>query len=140
VAFGAVAQVQGSFEAFGGDAYVSWPIGPDAVTAEVDYLHYSGWGKFFGAVPEQDTIFADAGYFFGAIQLEPFARYEVLNYSAAVNNAKQQSRIGGGLNYYVMGNNFKITPYYERVMPKVQPTTAQIKDYNRFVCQIQTAL
>jgi len=144
VAIGGVFQSQGSFEAFGGDAYVSWPIGPDAVTAEADYLHYSGWGKFFGSVPTQDTLWMDAGYFFGAIQLEPFARYEFLNYANASTNAelkaKEASRVGGGFNYYVMGQNFKITPYYERVMPKVMPTTAQIKDYNRFVCQIQTSL
>jgi hypothetical protein len=140
VAIAAVADVQGSYEGFGGDAYVSWPIGPDAITAEVDYLHYSGWGKFYSAVPEQDTIFADAGYFFGAIQLEPFARFEVLNFSSPSNNAKQQKRFGGGFNYYVMGQNFKITPYYERVKPEVQPTTAKIKDFNRFVVQIQTSL
>jgi hypothetical protein len=140
VAIAGVYQVQGSFEAFGGDAFVSWPIGPDAITAEVDYLHYSGWGKFYESVPEQDTIWTDAGYLFGAIQLEPFARYEILNYNAASNMGKEQTRVGGGLNYYVMGQNFKITPYYEHIMPKVQPTTAQIKNYNRFVVQIQTSL
>jgi len=139
-AIAAVGQVQGSFEAFGGDAYVSWPIGPDAITAEADYMHYSGWGKFYSAVPTEYTIWADAGYFFGAIQLEPFARYEVLRYAAAVNHVKEQDRFGGGFNYYVMGQNFKITPYYERVMPKVEPTTAKIKDFNRFVVQIQTSL
>src|SRR5262249_47191509 len=124
VAIAGVAQVQGSFEAFGGDAYVSWPIGPDAITAEVDYMHFVGWGKFYGTLPEQDTIFTDAGYFFGAIQLEPFVRFELLNFSDPANKAKQQKRFGGGLNYYVMGNNFKITPYYERVKPEVQPATA----------------
>jgi hypothetical protein len=140
VAIAGVAQVQGSFEAFGGDAYVSWPIGPDAITAEVDYLHYSGWGKFYNAVPEQDTIYTDAGYFFGAIQLEPFARFEILNFSSPSNNAKEQKRVGGGFNYYVMGQNFKITPYYEHVMPEVQPTTAKIKNFNRFVVQFQASL
>ena len=140
VAIAGVAQVQGSFEGFGGDAYVSWPIGPDAITAEGDYMHYSGWGKFYSAVPQQETLFMDAGYFFSAFQIEPFARYEFLNYAAPVNKVKEQSRVGGGLNYYAMGQNFKITPYYERVMPKVEPTTAKIKDFNRFVVQIQTSL
>jgi hypothetical protein len=140
VAIAGVAQVQGSFEAFGGDAYVSWPIGPDAITAEVDYLHYSGWGKFYSSVPEQYTVWGDAGYFFGAIQLEPFVRYEILRYASASNNVKEASRVGGGFNYYVMGQNFKIVPYYERIMPKVQPTTAKIKDSNRFVVEIQVSL
>jgi Phosphate-selective porin O and P len=140
VAIAAVADVQGSYEGFGGDAYVSWPIGPDAITAEVDYLHYSGWGKVYGAIPQQYTVYGDAGYFIGAFQLEPFVRYEVLTFAAPINKAKEQSRVGGGFNYYVMGQNFKITPYYERVMPKVEPLTAKIKDFNRFVVQIQTSL
>jgi hypothetical protein len=139
-AIAGVYQVQGSFEAFGGDGFVSWPIGPDSITAEVDYLHYSGWGKFYNSVPEQDTFFGNAGYFFGAIQLEPFVRYEVLNYNAAVNKAKEIHRLGGGFNYYAMGQNFKISPMYEREMPVVQPTTAKMKDFNRFLVQIQTSL
>ena len=81
-----------------------------------------------------------AGYLFWNDRLEPFARYEFLNYAAPVNKVKEQKRFGGGFNYYVMAQNFKITPYYERVMPQVQPTTAKIKDFNRFVVQIQTSL
>jgi len=53
------------------------------------------------------------------------------------NLAKEQTRYGGGLNYYVYGQNFKMTAYYERIVPKVMPTTAQIKDLNRFVVQWQ---
>ena len=39
-----------------------------------------------------------------------------------------------------MWNNFKIIPYFERVMPKVKPATAQIKDFNHFLVNIQTSL
>ena len=62
------------------------------------------------------------------------------SFAAASNQGKEQSRVGGGLNYYVMGQLFKITPYYERVMPKIMPTTATIKDFNRFVVQFQASL
>jgi hypothetical protein len=37
----------------------------------------------------------------------------------------------------VFGQNFKIVGYYERIMPKVQPATALIKDFNRFVMEWQ---
>ena len=141
VAIGTVAETQGSYEGFGGDVFVDWPVGPDAITFEADYMHYSGWGKFYSAsIPEQETFWTNAGWYFGALSLQPFVRYEFLNYAAAANNAKQQERVGGGANFYVMGQNFKITPYYERIFPKVQPTTAKQKDANRFVVQFQAYL
>lgn len=141
VAVGAVAETQGSYEGFGGDVFVDLPVGSDALTFETDYMHYSGWGKFYAAtIPEQETLWMDAGWYFGAWNLQPFARYEFLHYGAAANAAKEQQRVGGGFNYYVMGQNFKITPYYERIIPKVQPTTAKQKDANRFVVQFQTYL
>jgi hypothetical protein len=108
------------------------------VTFEADYLHYSGWGKFYSAsIPEQESLFVNAGWYFGAIKLQPFARYEILRYAAAANKAGDQTRWGGGFNYYVMGQNLKITPYYERNIPKVQPATARQKDSNRFAVQLQ---
>jgi hypothetical protein len=141
VAIGAVAETQGSYEGFGGDVFVDWPVGPDAVTFEADYMHYSGWGKFYSAsIPEQETLWTNAGWYFGGLSLQPFVRYEFLNYAAAANTAKEQARVGGGFNYYVMGQNFKITPYYERILPKVQPSTAKQKDANRFVVQFQAYL
>jgi hypothetical protein len=141
VAVGAVAETQGSYEGFGGDVFVDWPVGPDAVTYEADYMHYSGWGKFYSAsIPEQQTLWMDAGWYFGARQLQPFARYEFLHYGAAASASKEQERFGGGFNYYVMGQNFKVTPYYERIIPKVQPGTARQKDANRFVVQFQAYL
>jgi hypothetical protein len=141
VAVGAVADTQGSYEGFGGDVFVDWPVGPDALTYEADYIHYSGWGKFYSAsIPEQETLWMNAGWYFGALQLQPFARYEFLHYGDAANASKAQERFGGGFNYYVMGQNFKITPYYERILPKVQPPTAKQKDANRFVIQFQAFL
>ena len=60
-----------------------------------------------------------------------------LTYAQPATIGKEQSRIGGGANYYVLGFNFKITGYYQRIINKVQPTTAAIKDLNRFVLQLQ---
>jgi hypothetical protein len=141
IAVGAVAETQGSYEGFGGDVFVDWPVGPDALTFEADYMHYSGWGKFYAAsIPEQETLWMDAGWYFGALQLQPFVRYEFLHYGTAANASKELERIGGGANFYVMGQNFKITPYYERILPKVQAGTAKLKDANRFVVQFQAYL
>lgn len=137
-------QAQGDFKAYGGDAFFDWPVmDGDAVTAEADYIHYDGHDFVFNdngtnnTLPEQDSLYTNVGYYFCHAKIQPFVRYEFLHYADVVNLAKEQQRVGGGFNYYVFGQNFKIVPYYERVMPKVQPTTAQIQDFNRFVLEFQ---
>ena len=88
-------------------------------------------------LPGQYTVFGNVGVYFADAKLQPFFRYEVLRFSDAINEVKNQTRFGGGLNFYILGQNAKITPYFERVQPNVQPLTAQLKDFNRFVCQFQ---
>ena len=137
-------QAQNSFKGYGGDAFFDWPVNNgDGITAEMDYMHWDGHGQVFNnngtlnTLPEQDTLWTNVGYYFANLNLQPFARYEFLHYADAVNTAKEQQRFGVGFNYFVYGQNFKIVPYYERIIPKVQPTTAAIKDLNRFVVEWQ---
>lgn len=130
------AEGQGDYKGIGGDAFFDWPIGKDCVTLEGDYLHFNGH-RAFATLPEQETFYGNAGYYFDAFKVQPFVRYERLNFSATANESKEQQRVGGGLNYYVAGQNFKITGYYEKIIPKVQAATAAIKNTNRFVVQIQ---
>jgi hypothetical protein len=144
VAIGAFGQGQGAFKAVGGDIFIDWPVlAGDAVTAEADYIHYDGHGFVYNdngtnnTLPQQESLYVNAGYYFCQVHLQPFARYEFLHFNDPVNRAKEQTRYGGGFNYYVFGQNFKIVPYYERVVPKVQPGTATIKDFNRFVVEWQ---
>jgi len=115
----------------------------DAITAEADYIHYDGHGFVFNdngtnnTLPQQESLYTNVGYYFCQIHLQPFARYEFLYFNDRINKSKEQTRYGGGFNYYVYAQNFKIVPYYERVVPRVQPGTAAIKDFNRFVLEMQ---
>ena len=138
-------QGQNNYKGYGGDVFFDWPVlDGDAVTVEGDYIHYDGHGEVFddngtnNTLPDQDSLYTNAGFYFCNLKLQPFVRYEFLHYADdLVNLAKGQQRIGGGFNYYVFGQNLKIVPYYERIMPKTQPATAQIKDFNRFVVEMQ---
>jgi Skp family chaperone for outer membrane proteins len=138
-------QGQNNYKGYGGDVFFDWPVmDGDAVTVEADYMHYDGHGQVFNdngtnnTLPEQYSIYTNAGYYFCKLKLQPFARYEFLHFTSdAIQAARGQERIGGGFNYYVYGQNFKIVPYYERIMPKNQPATALIKDTNRFVLEMQ---
>jgi hypothetical protein len=147
VAIAAVGDTQGDYTGYGGDVFVDWPVpgmdpsAPDAVTFESDYMHYNGQGKFYlAAIGEQETFFANAGYYLGGLKLQPFIRYETLVFDHALNEGKEQTRMGGGINYYVMWQNLKLTAYYEKIRPEVRPGTAAIKDTNRFVFQWQLYL
>ncbi len=145
LAFAGWYQAQNSYKGYGGDVFFDWPVlQGDAVTVEGDYMHFDGHREVFNdngtnnTLPEQYTVYTNAGYYFCQLKLQPFVRYEFLHYTDdVVNLAKGQQRVGGGFNYYVYGQNFKIVPYYERILPKSQPVTAQLKDFNRFVLELQ---
>lgn len=139
---GLVGDGQGHYKGYGGDAFFDWPLGAGSVTAEMDYMHYDGHHFIYNiggtptTLPEQESFFTSAGYYFADLKLQPFFRYETLRYAAPSDRAKEQSRAGGGLNYYVLDRNLKATASYERILPKVQPPTAAIQDLNRFVLQL----
>jgi len=145
LAFAGWWQGQNNYKGYGADAFFDWPVmDGSAITAEVDYMHYDGHGQIFvdngtnNTLPEQYSIYANAGFYICQAKLQPFVRYELLHYDDdVIQLAKGQERVGGGFNYYVYGQNFKLVPYYERIMPKSQPATAQIKDLNRFVLEVQ---
>jgi hypothetical protein len=139
-------QGQNDYKGYGGDIFWDWPVlEGDAVTFEADYVHYDGHGQVFNdngtnnTLPEQYTLYTNAGYYFCRLKLQPFVRYEFLKYTDdVINLAKGQQHAGVGFNYYVYGYNFKISPMYERIFPKGEPVGHQVlEDYNRFVVQLQ---
>lgn len=146
LAFAGWYQSQNSYKGYGGDVFWDWPVmNGDAVTVEADYMHYDGHNQIFNdngtnnTLPEQYSVYSNAGYYFCQLKLQPFVRYEFLKYTVdAINNLKGTQRAGVGFNYYVFGQNFKIVPMYERVFPKSEPTGHQVlEDYNRFVLEFQ---
>ena len=144
VAIGGWYDTQMSYQAYGADAIVDWPIAKNAIKAEVDYKHYnSGTSKGFATagvstVSKQNDIYADAGFYIAAAKTQPFFKYESLNFSNAVAlKLVNQKKIGGGLNFYIYGNNFKISAIWEKIIPATQPATAAIKNTNHFAIQFQ---
>jgi hypothetical protein len=135
VAIGGWGDGQGDYKAYGGDFVVDWPIGKDAIKGEFDYYYYDG-GKDFPALQKQHDIYADAGYYFDGIKLQPFLVYQELNFSADINKPRNQKRYGGGLNWYIYGQNLKISGIWEKIVPDTKPLTAAIKDTNHFAIQL----
>ena len=136
LAIGGWGDGQDSYKAYGGDFMFDYPIGKDAVTFEFDYNHYEG-GSNFPSLTKQNDIFTNAGYYFDVVKLQPYVVYQELNNTEEIAKPKNQKRYGGGLNWYVYGNNLKFSFLYERIVPKTQPITASTKDTNRFSIQLQ---
>ena len=142
-ALGGWCDTQMSYLAYGFDGIFDWPIGKNALKTEVDYKHYdSGTSKGFATagvptVAPQNDYYVDAGFYIGAAKVQPFFKYESLNFEGPVQSLRNQTNVGGGFNYYVWSYNLKFSGGYQRVMLKVKPVTARIKDANRFVLQLQ---
>jgi hypothetical protein len=145
LAVGAWGDTQGDFRAYGFDAFADIPIGKNAVTAEADYLHYDSGRQFTSVVagvitpllPTQEGIFTQAGYSFDAIKLQPFLRYERLDLSDERFQTGDQQRYGGGVNWYLSGQNLKVTAFYERIVARVKPVAAVIRATNHAGIQFQ---
>jgi hypothetical protein len=127
---------QGAYKAYGADFLYDWPIAKDAVTVTGDWEHFEQ-NVVNPTLPRQNDFFAAAGYYFHAVALQPFLVYQALGFSEEKRKAGNQQRYGGGLNWYVHGNNLKVSLLYERIAPDTKPATARIKDTNHIAVQIQ---
>src|SRR5712692_9817701 len=141
------------YEAYGGDFMIDWPFGPgdaktgrDAVTAHVDYIHYDGGCRANSAgvvqanclipgLPKQEEIFTDLGYFCHTLNIQPFIRFEALEFKDASKQTGNIRRYMGGLNYYITpaAQNMKITAAWEKIVPNTAAATAVTKNTNHFV-------
>ncbi len=88
---------------------------------------------FLTTIPKQDDLLVEAAYYLSKAKVQPFLKYESQKFAYDVDKAKDQERFGGGLNYYVSGQNFKITAQYLRVEPK----SSALKSTDQFTVQIQ---
>lgn len=145
------------YEAYGGDFMIDLPMGPgdaktgqDALTAHIDYIHYDGGCRanaagvvqtncLISTLPRQQELFTDVGYFFHVINLQPFLRFETLNFKDKSRQTGNIRRYMGGFNYYVTpaAQNLKLTAAWEKIVPNTAAANAKTKNTNHFVVQLQ---
>ena len=104
---------QGDYKAYSADAFFSYPIGTDGVTLLGTFIHYDG-GRFFTALPKQNTFEAEAGYHFNTAKITPWVKFETRQFASSVSSIANQdeSRFQVGGTYYVMGNNLNVKAAY----------------------------
>jgi hypothetical protein len=134
LAIDAGADKQSSYRAYSANIANDTPVfGGDEVGFNLQYLHFDGREKFT-AVPDQNNFLAEAAYLVHKTKLQPFARWETQRFVAAVNNTKDINRVGGGVNYYIRGQNLKWTFQCLRALPQNGST---IRPSNEFTVQMQ---
>jgi hypothetical protein len=145
------------YEAYGADFMIDWPFGPgdaktgrDALTAHVDYIHYDGGCRanaagvvatncLISGLPREEEVFTDVGYFFHDFNVQPFFRFEALEFKDTTKQGGNIRRYMGGVNYYVSpaAQNMKVTAAWEKIVPNTKAAGALTKNTNHFVVQLQ---
>jgi len=113
-AVAAAFDTQSDYHAYDADAFVDYPAGPGAVTAQLAYNRFDG-GATFGTLPKQNVTFLEAGYLLRSLMLTPviqFARRAVVD--TAVGD---ETRWSIGANYWWAGHNANIKLAFGRISP-----------------------
>jgi hypothetical protein len=107
VALGASYDTQKSYYAWAGDVFVDWPVLKDCVTFQADYIRYDG-RTMFAALPRQDVLLVEFGYFVHQAHVSPYVQYASRDYDAP--GRADEAKIQGGLAFWGNGhkNNVKV--------------------------------
>ena len=125
--------VQKDYRAFSGDVFAALPVGAgDEVGGQVQFLRYDG-GEFLPAIPRQDDLLVEAGWYVASAKLQPFAKYERQSHARAADFSRDVERFGLGLNYYHAGQSLKLTVQLLRVEPK----SPSLKATSQLTLQVQ---
>jgi hypothetical protein len=118
------------YMAYSFDLFYEQPIGTGAVTVSAAYLNVSfdeayreanPGASSYGLNGEKNGFYVKAGYLLpvdvGPGKIQVFGRYDDFKFANLNNNAtdfidQKVSRIGAGVNYYIFGQNLKVTAEY----------------------------
>jgi len=141
------------YQAWTVDGFFEYPVGGGAVTASAAYEKVDLGGAYQGANPdngatglfgEKNGWYAKGGFLFPGTPLQVFGRYEKWRF-ACLNNVFDQilDWYGFGANYYVWGQNLKLTAEWSKTDFDQEGTftslrsTRTTKDFSQFVVQMQ---
>ncbi|MCO6411302.1 MAG: porin [Thiogranum sp.] len=136
------------YKAWTADAFMEYPSKYGTFTVSGAYFDYSTDDAINenpdSALPVNSELkgqYAKAGYLFpnkiGIGRLQLFARYENLDYG--IDNGRYDNQwIGGGANYYIYGQQLKVTFEYANInFDEDDPTTPALQDYDQATLALQ---
>lgn len=98
VAIGASVDHENSYNAYGADVFVEWPLPAGVVTAQIDLLRFDG-GRTFTQLPLQNTWLFEAGYSVPGRRIGVFAQAARQDLRAVT--APDASAVIGGVTYWL---------------------------------------
>ncbi len=138
------------------DGYLEYPFKElGTMTVSGAYVRYKMDDAYLGANPDPDTYglngekngwYAKAGYMLPMLPLQFFGRYEQWKFANLNNIYNQQVDWAGfGANYYIWGQNLKVTMEYGMTMfnkkgiytDQYGLNPLRSKDFNTFITQLQ---
>jgi hypothetical protein len=106
VGLGASVDGQREYRTWSVDLFVEHPVpGGDGVTVQADYTRFNG-DVSFPALPRQDVLLVEAGYYVHAARLTPFVQYSTRDYDAP--GRADESRLQAGVAWWGNGHKFNL--------------------------------
>jgi Phosphate-selective porin O and P len=119
---------QSDYHAYDADAFVDYPLGPGAVTAQFAYNRFDG-GDTFLTLLKQNVVLLEAGYFIRDLKLTPV--FQFTNRDLVNTTVGGETRWSIGVNYWWAGHNANIKTAYGRIEPQ------GLASQNEFTVQLQ---
>lgn len=127
-AVGAAFDTQDDYNAYDADAFLDYPAGPGAITAQASYQRIDG-GRTFLTLPKQDVVLFELGYLLRAIRVTPVVQFTRRDVDGT--NVGDETRWSIGLNYWWAGHNANVKAAYGRIDPRGPA------EQNQFTVQLQ---
>jgi hypothetical protein len=115
LAVGAAFDAQKDYHAYDADAFFDYPVGPGAVTAQVDYNRFDG-GDTLTTLLKQNDVLVEAGYLIRALKLTPVVQFAKRDLTDRTTG--DETRTAVGANYWWTGHNANVKALYTRIQPR----------------------
>ena len=124
---------QGAYRGFSANMAANIPVrGGDEIGGQIQYFKYDGRTKF-PTIANQNDYLVELDYYSKALKIQPFGKFETQRFVDVAQVKNDVLRSGTGFNYYVRGQNLKLTAQWFRALPVNSPN----KPSNEFVVQMQ---
>jgi hypothetical protein len=127
-AVAAAFDTQDDYHAYDADAFVDYPVGPGAVTAQLAYNRFDG-GDTFLTLRKQTVTLLELGYFLRHMKLTPV--FQFTNRGIVDTAVGDQTQWSIGVNYWWAGQNANVKAAYGRIEPR------GLAAQNEFTIQLQ---
>jgi hypothetical protein len=125
---------QSDYRAYSANLASDTPVhGGDEVGVNLQYFHFDGRRKFLN-IPDQNNFLGEFTYYLHRAKVQPFGRIEAQSFVEEVARTNNIRRAGGGLHYYIRGQNLKWTAQYLRATPG---SGSALRPANELTVQLQ---